>query len=119
MSAVSEAAAYKLRVSVTPMYMLCILMSLQKQLDLALDEKRALEATAKNLGTRLETEKMQGRLWRFACFWYKINKLIVRSLFFCRSKYEEATKFRSELMGRPEKGRDRENEFPLSSNRYP
>ncbi|XP_065840301.1 uncharacterized protein [Oscarella lobularis] len=82
-SAVSEAAAYKLR----------------KQLDLALDEKRALEATAKNLGTRLETEKMQGRLWR--------------------SKYEEATKFRSELMGRPEKGRDRENEFPLSSNRYP
>ena len=63
MSAVSEAAACEeLRVSLTPMDMLCILMSLQKELDLALDEKRSLERIC--------------CLWRFAGCWYKIYKLI-------------------------------------------
>ena len=101
---------------------------MRSQLRLALNEKRALEATVKNLSAQLETdratvknldaqltaEKMQGCFWRFACFWYKINKLIVRSPFFCRSSYEEATKLFPKLKGRPEKGR--ENEVPLSNH---
>ncbi|XP_065841332.1 uncharacterized protein [Oscarella lobularis] len=81
---------------------------MRSQLRLALNEKRALEATVKNLSAQLETdratvknldaqltaEKMQG------CFW--------------RSSYEEATKLFPKLKGRPEKGR--ENEVPLSNH---